>query len=446
MTAWQGVEDIIVVTVDAAVAILGTLLGHIKTVFSTIWDYLKSQAGEWKQIGKDLMAGLANGIKDAASIPVDAVKKAAGGILSGAKNLLRIQSPSRAFMEVGKFVMMGLAVGIADAAPMATKEAEAAAAQVLAAFEETAAKKQGSVQGSLLSSLGLGGDPGLGGGGGFGGDSFGGGFGGGSGFGEGGALGEGSGGIPGLPNIDEITAYYDERLTLLRGKGAEETDLFRAIEAQKTEVVGSALQTQLMTYGSSFGSILDVTKQFAGEQSGIYQGLFALNKAFAIADSIVSIQKGIASAASLPFPTNIPAIASVISATAGIVSTIQSVSAPSVGAFNNGGTIPTGRTGIAGEKGVELVGPKSVLSTQRTKEMFAGMGGGGGGNVMVVVNITNNQGDSIGVSAQQSGDEGERIDIIIDKIETKLAGDARRGTGKVFPTFAMAHGLTRTGT
>lgn len=82
---------------------------------------------------------------------------------------------------------------------------------------------------------------------------------------------------------------------------------------------------QLQAFGNLFGGMADLTKTFAGKQSGVYKAMFAVSKAFAIADSIVKIQQGIAGAAALPFPANIPAMASVVAATSGIVSTISSV-------------------------------------------------------------------------------------------------------------------------
>lgn len=84
---------------------------------------------------------------------------------------------------------------------------------------------------------------------------------------------------------------------------------------------------QVLAYQNTellFGNLAGLAKQFAGEQSGIYKALFAVEKAAAIARSIVAIQTGIAQAAAQPFPANLAAIASVASATAGIISTITS--------------------------------------------------------------------------------------------------------------------------
>ncbi|MGZ4530726.1 MAG: phage tail protein [Mycobacteriaceae bacterium] len=66
------------------------------------------------QAGRDIIAGLVNGIKDAAHLAADAAKNAVRSALDGAKGLLGIHSPSTKFAEVGMWSMKGLAKGIDD--------------------------------------------------------------------------------------------------------------------------------------------------------------------------------------------------------------------------------------------------------------------------------------------------------------------------------------------
>lgn len=73
------------------------------------------------------------------------------------------------------------------------------------------------------------------------------------------------------------------------------------------------------------GSTTSIMKNMFGEQSRLYKAAFAAEKAVAIARSIMAIQVAIAQAAQLPFPANLPAIATVIAQTASIVSNIQAV-------------------------------------------------------------------------------------------------------------------------
>lgn len=92
------------------------------------------------------------------------------------------------------------------------------------------------------------------------------------------------------------------------------------------QIADAKYASQIGTASDAFSRIADATKDFAGEQSGIYKAMFAVSKAFAIADAIVKIQQGIANASAMPFPANIGAMASVAAATAGIISTISSTS------------------------------------------------------------------------------------------------------------------------
>ncbi|AIM40631.1 putative tail tape measure protein [Vibrio phage VpKK5] len=118
-----------------------------------------------------------------------------------------------------------------------------------------------------------------------------------------------------------------------------------------------------------FDGLADLSKTFAGEQSALYKVMFAASKAFAIADAIMKIQQGIAGAAALPFPANLPAMATVASATAGIVSTIAGVQY--TGMYDKGGNIPAGGVGIVGEYGPELVrGPANVTGREDTSDLL----------------------------------------------------------------------------
>lgn len=136
---------------------------------------------------------------------------------------------------------------------------------------------------------------------------------------------------------EELQQWYDTQLEMLEQFRQERSDLNaewdeqeRALkekhEDELARIEEARMMARLSGVESAFGDMADVTKTFAGEQSDIYKTMFAAEKAFAIASSIMAIQKGIAQASSLPFPANIPAMATVAAETAGIVATIQSVS------------------------------------------------------------------------------------------------------------------------
>lgn len=123
---------------------------------------------------------------------------------------------------------------------------------------------------------------------------------------------------------------------------------------------------QLQLGQDTFGKLADGVGDLVGKSSAAYKALFAVSKAFAIADSIVKIQQGVAAALTLPFPANIPAIASVAAAGASILSNIAAVS----GSFEKGGyTGPGGRYEPAG-----TVHKGEVVFSQDDVRRFGGPG------------------------------------------------------------------------
>lgn len=101
-------------------------------------------------------------------------------------------------------------------------------------------------------------------------------------------------------------------------------------------------RNQLQAGQNAFSALANASKGFVSEQSGIYRGLFAASKAFAVAESTVAIFQGIANASKLGWPANIGAIATTIAQTAGLISQIQGVQ-PS--GFQTGGTFRVGGSG-----------------------------------------------------------------------------------------------------
>lgn len=151
----------------------------------------------------------------------------------------------------------------------------------------------------------------------------------------------------------QITTEGEARMTAIRQQAAQANQV---IESQKNEIITSATQTMI-------DSGLQILATGFGEQSGIYKAAFAASKAFAIAQSLVSIQQGIAMAAANPFPYNIAAMASVAAATASIVSNIAAVA--DVG-FKGGGY--TGGSSINDVRGL-VHGKEFVFDAASTKNI-----------------------------------------------------------------------------
>ena len=87
--------------------------------------------------------------------------------------------------------------------------------------------------------------------------------------------------------------------------------------AAEAQILGSASQM--------FGAMADMQKQAAGEQSKTYKAMFAVSKAFAIAQSVVNINKAIGDVAATEatWQTKLLAMASIAASTAGIIGAIK---------------------------------------------------------------------------------------------------------------------------
>lgn len=129
---------------------------------------------------------------------------------------------------------------------------------------------------------------------------------------------------------DSYQRRKESILNYIQETGIAQTELLKKIEedrqAQLDELEAKRRLVSLQNYELLFNGISSLAREFAGEQSTLYKVAFAIEKAAAIARAIVAIQAGIALASEAPFPANIAAMASVVSATAGIVSTIRGTS------------------------------------------------------------------------------------------------------------------------
>ena len=222
-------------------------------------------------------------------------------------------------------------------------------------------------------------------------------------------------------NFEDQIAGLDKGIKEARSTG--DLDVVEKLEKDKTAIIeeqtrqrneirekeNALLQENLSNAQGITGSFLDVLKNAGQEQSGIYKALFAVDKAFAIAKSIIAIQTAMASASmSLPFPANLGAIATVVSSTAGIISTISSTNlkfakgaafSGSVGAGSDVLTTPTtfpmsgGRTGLAGEVAgsPEAIMPLSRDANGRLGVNVNGGSSSGGGSVQqnnITINVS----------------------------------------------------------
>jgi len=97
------------------------LLAAVPKIFKSMVDSFKNN--KWADIGRDIIMGIVDGVKNAAVNLANSVKDAASNALGKVKSFLGIKSPSTVMRDqVGKMIGLGMAEGITDS----TKQVNAA--------------------------------------------------------------------------------------------------------------------------------------------------------------------------------------------------------------------------------------------------------------------------------------------------------------------------------
>lgn len=101
--------------------LINGLLARLEWLKNTVGDIGSGVISKFNEgissfvdIGKNMMAGIIEGISGMATKVTDTIKGIGSAGVDGLKNLLGIHSPSRVFGEIGKFSMLGFANGISD--------------------------------------------------------------------------------------------------------------------------------------------------------------------------------------------------------------------------------------------------------------------------------------------------------------------------------------------
>lgn len=235
-----------------------------------------------------------------------------------------------------------------------------------------------------------------------------------------------------------LVAIEAKRVTLQEAFDLEQS-MYATHTARIEQIENAKYATQMASATNAFSAIAGATKEFAGEQSGIYKAMFAVSKAFAIAEAIVKIQTGIASAAALPFPANLPAMASVAAATAGIISTISGTNMG--GGRMYGGDVQPGKMHRINENGKPEIfnaanGQQFMLPNSRGQVVSNADATSQGGGMSVTVNLIEDQSKAGTVEQSQGGDNSQIINAFVADIQ---------GGGKSSQAISSAFGLARQG-
>lgn len=230
----------------------------------------------------------------------------------------------------------------------------------------------------------------------------------------------------------EEQRYADvlERLKQARELQLQTNEEFNALELQEKErhekrmkqISDASLSVLLKSYGSTFGALADIMKNSQGEQSGAYKAMFAVSKAFAIAQAGLKIQEAIAQVMADPtkitLETKLAAYATIASAGAGLLATIQGSSFG--GGRQYGGAVNADKMYRINETGQPEIfnaagGKQYFLPNTRGDVVPAGKNNGAQSQGTVTVNLIESP-DRGGEVEQTSDDSGAIINIFVADI------------------------------
>ncbi|HDL3296579.1 TPA: tape measure protein, partial [Mannheimia haemolytica] len=187
--------------------------------------------------------------------------------------------------------------------------------------------------------------------------------------------------------LAEVQSMYDQHLI-------QYEDFINAkaqIDAKATADTHQLFMNSISGFGSAIDTMLGVMKNAGQEQSGIYRTMFAMSKAFAIAESILNLNRAITQAMSdqtaITPAQKFANMAAIASAGASLISNIQSVS---LGGMAHSGidNVPKEGTWLL-DKGERVVDSRTNQDL-KTFLSNANRGGASGQRSAINVKIINN--------------------------------------------------------
>lgn len=137
---------------DGAIRKAKALLSWIRRLPGRIKRGLGNTGAMLLGAGRDIIRGLINGIKQMAGRAVSAAKGVARDAIAGAKNLLRIGSPSKVFAGFGRDIGAGLAGGMESSSSLVAKASEKlSGASVTPAAEAVGSRPEAPARGRRRS-------------------------------------------------------------------------------------------------------------------------------------------------------------------------------------------------------------------------------------------------------------------------------------------------------
>lgn len=175
--------------------------------------------------------------------------------------------------------------------------------------------------------------------------------------------------------LQALQEAFEQRLIAEEEFEARRREVIRASEEEIQDIRRRGIAATLSITSDAFGTLGDVARKYVGEQSAAFQALFAISKAFAVAESVVKIQAALANALVAPFPQNLVNYAQVAALGAQIISTAAGAN------FAGGGEVSGPGTGtsdsipatIDGRAPARLSNGEFVVNAEATRKNLAAL-------------------------------------------------------------------------
>lgn len=204
-----------------------------------------------------------------------------------------------------------------------------------------------------------------------------------------------------------------------------EEDAARQHADRMNQIEQAKYQVMLGSAADGLGAIADLMRESKGEQSGAYKAMFAVSKAFAIAQAALNLGTAMGNAWQLPWPANIAAAATAAASMATIIAGIQSVSMASGRQY--GGPVAPGQMHRINENGqpeiLNTASGRQYLLPNTRGEVVSNKDASGGGQAQAprVTVIVNNAPPGTQVEQNRVSDE----EYIVNVMLADAAGEGR---------------------
>lgn len=162
-TGWEGIKNVVSATLEFIKSLIQSgwnrvlniitsigafIVSAVKTAFNNAVASARNFISNAYNVGRNLILGFVNGVKNAAGALINAVGGAVQGAIDWAKGLLGIHSPSRVFRQFGEYTDEGFIIGVNNRAGAVMKTVGNMAQGAIDAFSGK------DLAGNLQSELG----------------------------------------------------------------------------------------------------------------------------------------------------------------------------------------------------------------------------------------------------------------------------------------------------